>query len=205
MMKFLTLVSLFFTFPIFAEFNWNEVKLSEYLGYSNYANSSKLSKRQKFAIQYYAHLDETVYLDINAYLRGTKTEFNYYDYPHQVQTDVNDIKEAASILPLIPKGLVLYRGIGLDWRDNKCFEAGETIEDKAFLSTSLYKRDANYYAFERLARPGALITLTLMSDQKGILISENNEGEILLMPDRKIQVTESIQIDGRCYVNGVLL
>jgi hypothetical protein len=188
----------------FANSTWNSKSLADYLGYTNYSEVSHLSSNESWAILAYGFTDETDYQDINGYLRYGKEYALYNQTESSVSKLINDVKSAARKLPKMPKGLVVYRGFKLNWRNGKCFKVGEIISDKAFTSSTLDKKIAKHFAFNKESGKGAFLTIELASKQTGILITENEEAEVLLMPNRKITITESFEKDSKCFSKGYL-
>lgn len=180
------------------------IGLSGQLEYSNYSEVESLSSDERWAVLAYGFTDETDYEDINGYLRhGDNYEF-YNQTKESVTKLIKDIQSVANKLPEIAKGLVVFRGFKLKWRNDKCFIKGEEITDKAFISTTLNKKIAEHFAFKKGSGKGAFLTLKLRVSQRGILITENNEDEILLMPNRTIKITNSREVDGKCFAEGEL-
>jgi hypothetical protein len=178
--------------------------LSKHLGYKNYSDVKSLTQEEAWSVMSYGFTEETDYQDINGYLRfGDQFEL-YNQTVSSVTKLINDIYSAASKLPKIPSGLIVYRGFQLTWRNGECFKAGEIVSDKAFTSTTLDTKIAHHFAFEKESGNGALLTLELASDQDGILITEYDEAEVLLMPNRKITIIESHKEGNKCLAKGRL-
>ncbi len=204
-MKKMLLVLTFFAANLsIAGFNWNIEQLASQLGYRNYDEFTALTADEKWSVLSYGFTDETDYQDINGHLRYGDNYDLYNQTTESVSKLIIDIYSTANKLPRIPKGLIVYRGFKLKWRKNKCFSKGEILKDKAFTSTTLNKKIANHFAFNKESGKGVLLTLQLSSAQKGILITENNEDEVLLMPNREITITHSYEKEGKCYTKAVL-
>lgn len=204
-MKNIILVLLFIgSFSAFANLNWSTEELADHLGYMNYADVGTLTNDEKWAVSAYGFTDETGYQDINGYLRYGDSYDLYNQTKDSVTKLIRDIFSTANKLPRIPKGLVVYRGFRLNFRKNKCFQKGEILTDKTFTSTTLSQKVANHFAFKRGSGKGAFLKLKIVSEQKGILITEYNEAEVLLIPNRKISITSSYEKDDKCFAEGEL-
>lgn len=204
-MKNFALVLLFiFSQSLLAQTPMTMAQLTKHLGYSNYAESEKLTDDESWAIMAYTFTDETDYKDMNGYLRFGENYDLYNQTPKSVQKLIDDVISGMHKFPKIPKNVKLYRGTTLKYRGNKCFTQGEKLDEKAFLSTSLSKKVAKHFAFSMNSGKGALLTLKLNSQQTGLLITENNEAEILFPPGKKITITSSGEVNGKCYAEGVI-
>ena len=192
------------SFTSIASLNWSTEQLSDSLAYENYDEVKSLSEDEKWAVLAYGFTDEVDYQDMNGFRREGE-KYNLFNHnPKSVQKLIDDVISSALKLPQIPKGLIVYRGFKLAWRDGKCFVKGEIIQDKAFTSTTLSKKIANHFAFNRGEGKGAFLKLEIKEKQHGILITENDEDEVLLMPSRKISVTKAEVKDDKCFVEGFI-
>ncbi len=206
MKKLLTILilSALFSISTVASSNWNVAQLTDHLGYHNYSEVQELTEDENWAIMAYGFTDETDYQDMNGYLRYGSDYDLYNQTEASVTKLINDVISAATKLPRIPKGLVVYRGFKLSWREDRCFSKGEVIPDKAFTSSTLNKRIAKHFAFKKGSGKGAFLTIELSSNQKGILITENDESEVLLMPGRKMTITDGHESNGKCFATATL-
>jgi len=188
----------------FASLDWNIERLQSHLGYGEYSEVKELNSDEAWAILAYGFTDETDYQDMNGYLRHGSDYKLYNQTEKSVKKLIDDIISAAEKLPRMPVGLIAYRGFKLKWRNDKCFSTGEVISDKAFNSMTLNKKIANHFAFKKETGKGAFLTLELGSSKKGIMIIENDEDEVLLMPGLNIKITKSFEEEGKCFAEGLV-
>jgi hypothetical protein len=174
-------------------------ELSKKLGYSNYTENEKLSTDQSWSISAYTFNEEVDYQDINGFLRSG-TDYELYNQSIASVTKlINDLNSSFLLYPTLPQGLTVFRGTRLSYRGNKCFEKGEVISNKSFLSTTLSNRVADHFAFIEGSGMGAVLSLVINSKkQKAILISENNEHEVLLPSGTKFIIIRSTLINDQC-------
>ncbi len=175
------------------------VDLQDHLGYRNYSEVATLTEDENWAIMSYGFTDEVDYQDINGFLRFGVNYDLYNQSVSSVTKLIEHIKSAADKLPRMPKNLITYRGLKLKWREDRCFIKGEVLQDPAFLSTTLKLSTARHFAFYKQSGKGALLTISLSNEKRGILISENNENEVLFMPNTSLTITSSFIKNGECY------
>jgi hypothetical protein len=178
-------------------------ELSSKLGYANYTENEELSSDQNWSISAYTFNEETDYQDINGYLRFGDDYDLYNQTVKSVTKLINDLNSTFRMFPTLPQGLTVFRGTRLNYRGNKCFYKGEVVENKSFLSTTLSKHVANHFAFARGDGMGAVLTLIIKSkSQEAILISENDEHEVLLPHGTSFTITKSEVINDECFATG---
>jgi len=177
------------------------------LGYSDYNEMEEILSPDEFwSILSYTFTDETVYVDINGYLRFGEKYDLYNMTLEEVRKFVADLKSAFTKFPELPQNLLTYRGVKLSYRSGMCFNVGEQWVEKGLLSTSLNLKTAEHFAFKKKSEiPGALLKLVVASpNQNAILINENNEKEVLMPPGQSITITGVNRNGGRCEATGTI-
>lgn len=204
-MKKLFLLLIVFSSSVFAiePFSLTFEELSLKLGYSNYTDNTQLSGDQNWSISAYTFNEEVDYQDMNGFLRFG-SDFDLYNQTTASVTKlINDLNSSFLLFPTLPQGLTVFRGTRLGYRDNKCFEKGEVITNKSFLSTTLSNRVANHFAFVKGSGMGAVLSLVIKTkNQHAILISENDEHEVLLPSGTKFIITSSTLVNDECRAVG---
>ena len=81
----------------------------------------------------------------------------------------------------------------------------KNVTHQDILSTTLSKKTAIHFAFNITSGKGALLSLKVGSkNQKAILISENDEEEVLLPPKKVIHILNSKIVKGKSYSYGII-
>jgi hypothetical protein len=126
---------------------------------------------------------------INGYLREfikdkqlTNRSIKPSMYSSFVARTANAIEHGIWESPLLPKGLILFRGMTID--DPAIIQEKQTFKDFGFLSTSLEPRVAYEFAQVTATRVGGIPHLFIIEIRStgihGLHLSETNEHEILL-------------------------
>ncbi len=179
---------------LFKTYNFNE--LSTKLGYPS-DNFFGSSEEEILDLDTYTTKDDTFYRDINLYLRSLpnkKIDWTSVN-PEDSAKIVKSIDAIYKRVPALPSDLILFRGIDLNYRNNKSFDRGGEYIEKGYVSTSSSFKVANYFANEinDNATSSSLKALMVLYSNKpglkGILIDQG-EDEVLLSHGEKIKIME---------------
>ena len=173
--------------------SWDEV--AHQYGYEDILDSNLPQKIIK-SVRWYGGTGG--YKEINSFLRGlTKPGLLK---KHNLTKQIRKLDLAIDEFPF-PLDCYLYRGMNLAYRDNKSFESGEIITDKAFQSTSV-KRNIAEGTFARKTESQSMTSLFVIYNnikQKSLLVG-NGEAEVLLPRSSFFRIMKSIVIGNKNYV-----
>lgn len=142
----------------------------------------------------YTSKEDTFYSEINGYLRYYPKPYDWSGTgPDAARVIVEHIDSIFGRVPVLPADLVLFRGLGLGYRDGRPFGIGEEFLDKGYVSTSAAFRVAYHFAVEMAAdeekpsRRAIFVMYLARPGEKGILIDQG-EDEIILKHGRRFRV-----------------
>lgn len=172
--------------------SWGQVvsfkKLSSQMGYViSEEEAGPLTEEEHYSLRSYISTEDAVYREINNFLRFYPAKYEWYgNSPEDTKVLVSNIDNAIQKVPLLPKDLVLFRGLTLGWRRNKPFALQEEYLDKAYTSTSTSIIVANKFT-GKVPKRSALFTMYFNEASRGILISEF-EDEVILPRGLKFKI-----------------
>lgn len=143
-------------------------------------------------LETYTSKEDSYYSEINGYLRFYPQPYEWYGTsPEYAKEIVERIDSVFERVPSVPADLVLFRGLRLGWHGNKPFSAGEEFTDKAYVSTSLSLKVAEYFALEMgdEENRSAVLVIYLNRPEKGILFDQG-EDEVMLGRGRTFRVMD---------------
>ncbi len=141
----------------------------------------------------YTSKEDAFYKEINGYLRYYPAPYEWYGTgPEDAKLIVGCLDNIFARTPSLPGDLVLFRGLGLGYRQNKPFALGEEFIDKGYVSTSVTYSVARHFAVEMSGEgnPSGRAILTFYfarPGEKGILVDQG-EDEIILPHGHKFRV-----------------
>lgn len=157
------------------------------------------SSEKMESLRMYTDVYDSYYKEINGYLRFHPGPYDWYSVtPHDAKEYVEDIDSLIEDHPLLPKGIILFRGTGLNWAKGS-LEINQTFEDKAYTSTSLSVSEAMEFLNEESS---AMFILYFGGEAvlRGILINPT-EKEVLLDRDLTFKVMDKkSQEERRVYL-----
>ena len=162
------------------------------LGYPS-ADFFGSSEDEVMALEAYISKEDPIYNEINGYLRYHPQPYAWYGTgPDDAKVIVGHIDKILRSAPKLPGDLVLFRGLGLGYRQDKPFETGEEFTDKGYVSTSVTYSVARYFAMEMTdeGKPDRRAVFALYfagPGERGILIDQR-EDEVILGHGRKFRV-----------------
>lgn len=162
------------------------------LGYPS-ADFFGSSEDEVMALEAYISKEDPIYGEINGYLRYHPQPYEWYGTgPDDAKLIVGHIDNILLRAPKLPGDLVLFRGLGLGYRQNKPFAAGEEFTDKGYVSTSVTYSVARYFAVEMAdeEKPDRRAVFAMYfagPGGRGILIDQG-EDEVILGHGRKFRV-----------------
>lgn len=162
------------------------------LGYPS-ADFFGSSEDEVTALEAYISKEDPIYGEINGYLRYHPQPYEWYGTgPDDAKVIVGHIDKMLLRAPELPGDLLLFRGLGLGYRQDKPFEAGEEFTDKGYVSTSVSYSVARYFAVEMAdeEKPDRRAVFALYfagPGERGILIDQG-EDEVILGHGRKFRV-----------------
>lgn len=162
------------------------------LGYPS-ADFFGSSEDEVMALEAYISKEDPIYGEINGYLRYHPQPYEWYGTgPEDAKVIVGHIDTMLRRAPKLPGDLLLFRGLGLGYRNNKPFETGEEFVDKGYVSTSVTYSVARYFAVEMgdAEKPDRRAVFALYfaaPGERGILIDQG-EDEVILGHGRKFRV-----------------
>ncbi len=171
-------------------------KLYRDLGYTKQTNYFGATMDEQMSIESYIDKYESFYTEINNYLRYYPAPYEYDGTsPDMAKQNVKDIDHILSKAPLIPKDIILFRGLTLKWHQDKPFEIGEEYSDKAFISTSTTFSVAEDFAKALSSdkhKDERKALFALYFDQprvKGLLIDQG-EDEVILAHGERFRIMQ---------------
>lgn len=162
------------------------------LGYPS-ADFFGSSEDEVTALEAYISKEDPIYGEINGYLRYHPQPYDWYATgPDDAKVIVGHIDKMLRRAPRLPGDLVLFRGLGLGYRQDRPFETGEEFTDKGYVSTSVAYSVARYFAVEMAdgENPDRRAVFALYfagPGERGILIDQG-EDEVILDHGRKFRV-----------------
>ncbi len=173
--------------------------LSKKLGYPNKTYFGAPEK-ERADLEIYTEQGETYYKEINDYLRFFPNEYNWTGTsPEDAKLIVTHMDHLLARQPSLPKDLLLFRGVDLNFRGNQSYSIGEEFIEKAYVSTSTDFKVAKYFAVEMRAdeegnashKKAIFVFYINRPELKGVLIGSEeraSEEEVLLPHSQKIRV-----------------
>ncbi|MDD2805624.1 MAG: ADP-ribosyltransferase [Elusimicrobiales bacterium] len=162
------------------------------LGYPS-ANFFGSSEDEVMSLEAYISKEDPIYNEINGYLRYHPQPYTWYGTgPDDAKVIVGHLDKMLRRAPQLPGDLVLFRGLGLGYRQDKPFETGEEFTDKGYVSTSVTYSVARYFAMEMVdeEKPDRRAVFALYfagPGERGLLIDQG-EDEVMLGHGRKFRV-----------------
>ncbi len=162
------------------------------LGYPS-ADFFGSSEDEVTALEAYISKEDPIYNEINGYLRYHPQPYDWYGTgPDDAKAIVGHMDNMLRRAPKLPGDLVLFRGLGLGYRQSKPFEPGEEFTDKGYVSTSVTYSVARYFAVEmadeeKPDRRAVFAMYLAAPGERGILIDQG-EDEVILGHGRKFRV-----------------
>lgn len=162
------------------------------LGYPS-ADFFGSSGDEVMSLEAYISKEDPIYGEINGYLRYHPQPYEWYGTgPDEAKVIVGHIDNILRRAPRLPGDLVLFRGLGLGYRQDKPFETGEEFTDKGYVSASVTYSVARYFAVEMAdgEKPDRRAVFALYFSapgERGILIDQG-EDEVILGHGRKFKV-----------------
>lgn len=151
------------------------------------------SEEEVMDLDTYTSKEDTFYGEINGYLRYYPAPYDWYGTgPEDARAIVGRLDNIFARTPSLPGDLILFRGLGLGYRDNRPFAMGEEFVDKGYVSTSVTYGVARHFAVEmgdeETPSRRAIFTLYLSAPgEKGILVDQG-EDEVMLPHGHKFRV-----------------
>lgn len=147
------------------------------------------------SLRTYTDTSDTFYAEINSFLRFYPKPYPWYGIgPEQARELVAGLDRIIDRAPVLPHDLILFRGLSLSWRPN--LQPGEEFEDRAYVSTSTARQVAERFA-RKADHSKVLFVLYFGNEsQKGILIDEYGEDEVLLPRGQRFRAMDRRQADG---------
>jgi hypothetical protein len=161
-------------------------KLSQTLGYPDRSYFGS-TESEIIDLDTYTSTEDTYYIEINGYLRNFPIKYSWNGIgPETAKGIVGSINKIIERVPVIPNDLILFRGIDLKFRNQESYKIGEEIIEKGFLSTSTtfdiaYEFTKDNGSKNPVRTKKAILVLYQENDsqEKGILIDEQSEDEVL--------------------------
>ncbi len=176
-----------------------EIKEIKNWGMDNRKNANLTSPERSAIIEYRG----SSAFEINDFLRGGKIQF-------MSEKDANKIVghvDSAISKAIIDRNIVTYRGVPLDLK----VKVGDTIKDKAFLSTTMNIEEAVNFS-NGPGNKSTIFKIEVPKGSRGLYVegmaprgyemNSNQEHEILFPRNTQIQITEVIKLRGTYYVSG---
>jgi hypothetical protein len=181
-------------------------ELQKMMGFNDAWEAHKqglITEDEHWALSSYVEYDDPIYPEINNYLRtGKSDELWYFEDLNSLKKTIKDMDSGIKKLSKLPPNLISFRGVSFGFRKNKCFEIGDTYQDKAFVSTSTAMHVARNFSglYSDSNKSGGI--LYLYSNAKhhpGILINPL-EKEILLSRNLKYKVMDRVDENNGCHL-----
>lgn len=144
-------------------------------------------------LESYISKEDAFYGEINGYLRYYPAPYEWYGTgPDDARAMVARIDTIFEHAPPLPGDLIMFRGLGLGYRQDKPFAIGEEFIDKGYVSTSLTYSVARHFALEmgdsgKPSRRALFVIYPSRAGEKAILIDQG-EDEVMLGHGRKFRV-----------------
>lgn len=144
-------------------------------------------------LESYTSKEDAFYGEINGYLRYYPAPYDWYGTgPEDAKAMVARIDSILEQAPRLPGDLIMFRGLGLGYRQDKPFAMGEEFTDKGYVSTSLTYSVARHFAVEmsdagKPSRRAIFVIYPSQPGEKAILIDQG-EDEVMLPHGRKFRV-----------------
>jgi hypothetical protein len=181
-------------------------ELQKMMGFNDAWEAHKMgliSEDEHWALSSYIEYDDPIYPEINNYLRTGKADnLWYFEDLNALKKTVKDMDTGIKKLAKLPHNLLSFRGVSFGFRNGKCFNVGETYQDKAFVSTSTAMHVArNFSGLYSENKKGGGILYLYSNTQKhpGIMINPL-EKEILLARNLKYKVMDRVDEKLGCHL-----
>ncbi len=178
---------IFFSTSCFSQI-FTQQELATKLGYSsNIYENQILSSDERDSLSSYTSYDDPLYEDVNGYLRGTTSNFWYFQNTAEIDVQIKLMDRAIRRLPRLPQEMVLFRGQTLGYRKDKKFEVGEIVTDKAYWSATTSLKVAERFSN---SDGSVFVIYNNQKDFKGVNLNSLEE-EVLLPRDIVARVMKS--------------
>jgi len=181
-------------------------ELQKMIGYNDAWEAHKkglITEDEHWALSNYVMYDDPIYPEINNYLRkGEANELMYFEDLNALKKTIKDMDTGIKKLAKLPHNLISYRGVSFGFRKGKCFDIGDSYQDKAFVSTSTAMHVArNFSGLYSENKNGGGILYLYSNAQKhpGIMINPL-EKEILLARNLKYKVMDRVDEKLGCHL-----
>ncbi|MGZ3805695.1 MAG: ADP-ribosyltransferase [Pseudobdellovibrionaceae bacterium] len=161
------------------------------LGYAATDSWFGSSEKEIASLEDYLNKNEEYYTEINRFLRFYPAPYEWYGKgPDAAKVDVQNIDNIFKRIPVLPKDIILFRGVRLNWKKSNSFKVGEIFSDKAFASTSTDLKIADQFTYDDIENGASIYILYFnQSHAKGILIDQG-ENEVLLQHGQTFKVMD---------------
>lgn len=152
------------------------------------------------SIETYIDKSDTFYSEINSYLRFHPAPYSWNGTSPAMAKKISiDIDKVLLKTPILPRDLMVFRGINLGWRGNKSYDIGEEFTEKAYSSTSTSFNVAEFFAKGNendTTSKRALLAIYFNGSKIHGLMIDKKEDEVLLPRNLKFRIMD-FKINGK--------